>query len=98
VNDSIFGADIFTIGNHNLTDNFVTTVYEDKSHNAWILTRSGITFCRLITDEELYTLILHLKHHTKNPTIFADMNSVAKFGSVRPKALSGNSISIKNIY
>jgi len=44
VNDSIFGADIFTIGNHNLTDNFVTTVYEDKSHNAWILTRSGITF------------------------------------------------------
>lgn len=44
VNDSIFGADIFTIENHNLTDNFVTTVYEDKSHNAWILTRSGITF------------------------------------------------------
>jgi len=44
ITDSTFEAEIFNTQSQNLTDNLVTTIYEDKKRNSWILTGKGLTF------------------------------------------------------
>jgi hypothetical protein len=41
ITDSTFKAEIFNTQTHNLTDDFVTTIYEDENRNSWILTKKG---------------------------------------------------------
>ncbi|MCW1736098.1 hybrid sensor histidine kinase/response regulator transcription factor [Anaerorudis cellulosivorans] len=54
VTDSTFKAEIFNTRNQNLTDDFVTTIYEDKKRNSWILTGKGLTFLSPNHDQKLF--------------------------------------------
>lgn len=42
--DSLFNAEVYNANDHNLTGNFVHTIYEDIHRNSWILTDKGLTF------------------------------------------------------
>jgi signal transduction histidine kinase/ligand-binding sensor domain-containing protein/DNA-binding response OmpR family regulator len=54
ITDSTFKAEIFNTRNQNLTDDFVTTIYEDKKRNSWILTGKGLTFLTPNHDQKLF--------------------------------------------
>ena len=41
--DSLFSAEIYKVGNQNLTADVVHTVHEDANRNTWILTGKGLT-------------------------------------------------------
>jgi len=41
--DSLFNAKVYHTGNHNVTDNHVNAIHEDRDHNSWILTERGLT-------------------------------------------------------
>lgn len=43
IHDSLLHARIYNTREHNLTDNRIHSIYEDKDHNTWILTGRGIT-------------------------------------------------------
>lgn len=43
ITDSLFSTNVYSTRNHNLTDDCVHAIYEDKSQNSWILTNNGLT-------------------------------------------------------
>ena len=43
IKDSLLNAEVYHTANHNLTDNYVHAIHEDKDRNSWILTQEGLT-------------------------------------------------------
>ena len=43
ITDSLFSANVYNTRNHNITDDYVYAIHEDKFKNSWILTNKGLT-------------------------------------------------------
>lgn len=52
--DSLFNAKVFSVFNHNLTNNHVHLVHEDAENNTWILTEGGLNLLASVESEAIF--------------------------------------------
>lgn len=75
--DSLFNAEVYNTRNHNLTGNFVHTIYEDINQNSWVLTDKGLTLLPADSADPVFYFHALSDNRLKDETPFF---SVMEFG------------------